>query len=169
MQVFIRTFETIQLRTLVAGPLMVFLLAVSARSQNEYVWLKLTNGRVVINATIRTSSNDSIVVVRGTKKSSIAFGDIEKLRVIHESSLVTGAIVGAGIGAGIGAAVSTTASRESHSGLGPSNVLLFGFLGGLIGAIGSSFDSPEEVIDLWGKSNAEKKEIIKRFISSNRR
>lgn len=75
------------------------------QSQNHFVWLRLSDERIIINAQFEQISTDSLIVLRGGRMTGIPLEEIIQIRVIREVSIINGMLIGAGAGIVAGAVI----------------------------------------------------------------
>ena len=107
-------------------------LADSLRCQERYLWLRLTENRVVADASFESLGEDSLIVSRGGRRISVPLQELTQIRVIQESMILKGAAIGAGVGVAVGGVISFAlqgGDKAQRSPLGTT--LIFGVLGAL--------------------------------------
>ena len=134
-------------------------------AQNQYLWIKLADDRVVINAAFQELTEEAIVVKSGMKRVELSLSDVHRIRVIQQSQILEGALYGSAIGFGAGAAIGFIAQSNGTDRQNPlSAALIFTVVGGVVGTVKSAFEKPEPIIDLNGKNVAEKRQIIQNLM-----
>ena len=131
------------------------------KAQSQYLWIKLADDRVVINAAFQELTEETIVVKSGMKRVEFSLSEVDRIRVIRQSEILEGALYGSAIGFGAGAAVGFAAQSNGTDKQNPlSTALIFTVIGGVVGTVKSAFEKPEPIIDLQGKNVAEKRRTI---------
>lgn len=134
-------------------------------AQNQYLWVKLADDRVVINASFQELTEETIVVKNGMKRIELPLSEVNRIRFIQQSEILEGALYGSAIGFGAGAAIGFMAQSNGSERQNPlSAALIFTVIGGVVGTVKSAFEKPEPIIDLQGKSVAEKRRTIESFL-----
>ena len=145
---------------------VVITLASSVQAHEQFVWLRLVNDRVIVNATFERMSDDSLLIVRGNKKLTVLLQDVNQVRFIQGSSIVSGMAIGAGIGLLSGGVIGAIVHSSDPTSWSPEvAATAFAVIGGVVGSVISSFDQPGDLVDLTGKSVDEKREIIQRMLT----
>ena len=145
--------------------MLVGLVVSSMSAQNQYLWLKLADDRVVINAVFQELTEETIVVKSGMKRVEFSLSQVDRIRVIRQSEILEGALYGAAIGFGVGTAIGFVAQSNGTDRQNPmSAALIFTVVGGVVGTVKSAFEKPEPIIDLQGKNVAEKRRIIESLL-----
>ncbi|MBI2619300.1 MAG: hypothetical protein HYW57_04405 [Ignavibacteriales bacterium] len=144
-----------------------FFVPLNALAQDHYLWLKLSENRVILNATWRGMEGDSLQLLSGGKSLFVPIEEIEQIRVMREGSIVEGAAVGAGIGLAVGMVAGFLARpvRDQNRTM-ETSALYIGIVGGIIGSVAGSLRDMEQAVPLEGKSVAEKRETIGKLIAA---
>lgn len=136
------------------------------QSQNHFVWLRLSDERIIINAQFEQISTDSLIVLRGGRMTGIPLEEIIQIRVIREVSIINGMFIGAGAGIVAGAVIGAIAKSSDPTSWSPAVAAFsFAIVGGVVGSVVSSFGQPGDVVDLKNKTAYEKREIILKLLS----
>ena len=139
-----------------------------ATAQEKYVWLKLNDGRVIINGVFLQLNNETLMVESGMKRIEMPLADVSRIRIIHETAIFEGALYGSAIGFGTGAALGFLTQTNATEGQNPmSTAIIFTVVGGVVGTVKSAFEKPEPIVDLRGRSVQEKRRIIESLIEVN--
>ena len=148
---------------------MVMVLCVGnqvTRGQDQYLWVKMSNSRVIINATFMKVNDDSLTIRRGAKGFSLCLYDVVQIRRVSESSLIQGAATGALVGSGVGAILGYASKPDASTHQFPAtSVAIYAVVGAVVGTVQSAFDKPSPIVELSGRSNHEKATIIQQLFS----
>lgn len=145
--------------------LLVGLVLSGLSAQNQYLWIKLTDDRVVINAVFQELTEETIVVKSGMKRVELSLSEVDRIRVIQQSEILEGTLYGSAIGFGVGTAIGFAAQSNGTDRQNPlSTALIFTVVGGVVGTVKSAFEKPESIIDLQGKNVAEKRRTIESLL-----
>jgi hypothetical protein len=145
--------------------ILVGLVVNGLSAQNQYLWIKLADDRVVINAAFQELTEETIVVKTGMKKVEFSLSEVDRIRVVRQSEILEGALYGSAIGFGAGAAIGLAAQSNGTDKQNPlSTALIFTVIGGVVGTVKSAFEKPEPIIDLEGKNVAEKRRTIESLL-----
>ena len=136
--------------------------------QDNFLWLKLSDDRVVINGEFRRLSGDTLFITNAMRGISLPLKEIVRIRVIQGGTIMEGALLGAGAGFGVGTAVGLLARSSGPDTQYPlGTALIFTVVGGVVGTVKTAFDKPEPIIDLYGKTTEEKRIIIEKLVAQN--
>lgn len=137
-------------------------------SNDQTYWIRLSGNRVILDGRILWVDGDSLVIGKEGKKMFLPIGQIESVRKMEEGSILEGAALGAGAGLTIGAAAGSVFGSEENTGWTPATAAFFGaVLGGIVGSVTGSAGS-SEALELAGRSNAEKKQLLESFLGLRR-
>jgi len=140
----------------------------AALGQDQYLWVKMSSSRVIINAVFSNVNDDSLSLSRGAKRFSVSLYDVVQIRVVNESSLIEGAATGALIGSGVGAIIGYASKADESTRQFPeTSVAIYAVVGAVVGTVQSAFDKPSTIVDLSGRSNHEKASIIHQMFSAD--
>lgn len=133
--------------------LLIALIMISTRAGaqdlDHYAWVKLAGNRVLVNVQLLHLRADSLVVLRDGRPVVVPVSHILSIKILHESSILSGTAIGAGIGAFSGAAVGVVLSSDDKDTWNPVSTSLYGcVIGGIIGAVTSSAGNSERILDL---------------------
>ena len=132
----------------------------------QYLWIKLVDDRVVINAEFQELTEKAIVVKSGMKRVELSLSDVDRIRVIRQSEILEGVLYGAAIGFGAGTAIGFAAHSNGTDKQNPlSAALIFTVVGGVVGTVKSAFEKPEPIIDMAKMSISEKRRTITSLLS----
>ena len=145
---------------------LILVVALPVHAHEQFVWLRLVNDRVIVNATFERMSDDSLLIVRGNKKLTVLLQDVKQIRFIQGSSILTGMAIGAGAGLVSGGVIGAIVHSSDPESWSPEvAAVAFAVIGGVVGSVISSFDQPNDLVDLTGKSVDEKREIIQHMLT----
>jgi hypothetical protein len=137
-------------------------------AQERYLWLRLSDDRVVTNAVFQSFSGDSLNVSRGGRTLRVSLQEIEQVRILHESSIWKGTVIGAGVGVAVGGVVGIALRSADNPSPSPvTTTMVLGVLGAIIGSVSAAVESPGDVVDLVGNSVEDKREEIRKLILRN--
>lgn len=156
------------MRKLIMLVLSLLIAGQFVKAQDNFMWLKLSDSRVVINGKFRQLSGDTLFITNGMKEFSLPLKEVVRIRVIQGGTIMEGALLGAGAGFGVGTAVGFLARSSGPDTQYPlGTALIFTVVGGVVGTIKTAFDKPEPIVDLYGKTNEEKRVIIEKLVAKN--
>lgn len=137
-----------------------------AEAQDNFLWLKLSDGRVVINGEFRLINDDTLFVWAGMRNIELPLHDVVRVRIVQSSTMVEGALLGAGAGFGVGTAVGFFARSNGPDTEYPiGTTMIFTVVGAVVGTVKTAFEKPEPIVDLNGKTNKQKRTIVEKLIS----
>ena len=137
-------------------------------SQDQYLWMRLSENRAMTNALFQSLSGDSLVVLRGGRRVSVPLQEIVQIRLIRESSILEGAAIGSGVGLAVGGAVGFSLRAADKSGSSPlRTALMFGVMGAIVGSLSAALDHPDAIVHLAGMTVAEKRKMIETIVTKN--
>ncbi|HAL57848.1 MAG TPA: hypothetical protein DCP63_15635 [Bacteroidetes bacterium] len=145
------------------------LVALSAsRSQDEHLWLRLTENRVIPDAQFDRVSNDTLYILRGRRVTPMPVGSIIEIHVRKSSTSLYGALLGAGIGGAVGAAAGLGLQlTNTGSTTAVTPILLGCVLGGIVGGVSSAEGEGTASLDLKGMTDEEKSKTIRQFFGTS--
>ena len=156
------------MKKLIALGLFILIAGQFAAAQDNFLWLKLSDGRVVINGEFRQLNSDTIFITAGSKKISLPLREVERIRVIQGGTILEGTLLGVGMGFGMGTAVGFLARSTGPNTQYPlGTALIFTVVGGVVGTVKTAFEKPEPIVDLHGKTNEEKRMIIEKLVTQS--
>lgn len=136
-------------------------------SAQTYLWLQLSNHRLVVNGEFESLAGDSLVVfVDGTQRL-FDVEEVDEMRILREGSMWNATLAGAGIGVLVGGAAGFAAgSKDLRMWDARKGALVVGIIGGIVGSVAGSMPEPENILDLRGLDAAEKRGRIRRAIDA---
>lgn len=152
-----QTIRLLSLLILVAGCL---------HGQDQFLWLRLSENRVITNAKFQTVVGETLIVVRAARITQVPLGDIVQLRVMNSSSMLEGVAIGAGTGLALGGLIGFSLQAMDKPGLPPVTTMVsLSLIGGIIGGTMAALEKPGDVVDMAGKSVEEKRDIIRALVA----
>jgi hypothetical protein len=130
--------------------------------QHQYLWIRLTENRVISNSKYQGVSGDTLVILRGGRIIRVPLVEVVHLRVINGSSTLENVLIGCGSGLAVGALLGVTLPEKGSPEPGATTTLItLGVIGAVVGGVVNSLEKPGDVVDLSTMSVEEKREFVR--------